>query len=410
MAATDTARPSSLSGAAPELLAWHHRVRAQFPQIVNSPAAYLDSSATSQKPRAVLDAVIDYLTTTNANAGRGSYPWANRTTRLIEQVREQVKHFLGDPGPQESSVHFVGGATEALRRVATDWLASALRTGDEIVVPGGDHSANAVPWHDVVRDLARRGISVIAHAMPYETSGDYDTAALAALIGPRLRFVAVTHVHHVYGVNMNVHRVRRVAGEDVVICLDAAQSVGHLPVDLAALDVDFLAFSGHKAMALPGVGVLWAGNRRTPRFELAGWAGSANTAGIVSLGAALTWLAEADPARIDRWTTGLGAVLTDGLADLPSIDVLGCQASLRRDSDVQRRQGIVTFRHRHLPAGDLGFYLESQGHLVRADHHCQAGRDRLPSVRVSTHAYTSPEEISGLLDQLRVLEEKRPWQ
>jgi len=393
-----------------DLLEWHRHVRAQFPQILTAGAAYLDSSATSQKPQVVLDAVVEYLTTCNANAGRGSYPWANRTTRRIEQVRAQVKDFLGDPDAGSSSVHFVSGATEALRRVATDHLAGALRAGDEIVLPAADHQANAVPWHDVVRDLARRGIPVTAHAMPYEPSGDYDTAALAELVGPRLRFVAVTHVHHVYGADMNVHRIRRVVGEDVVICLDAAQSVGHLPVDLAALDVDFLAFSGHKAMALPGVGVLWAGNRRAPRFELAGWAGSPNTAGILSLGAALAWLAEADPVRIDRWTTGLGAVLTAGLADLPSVEVLGCQASLGLHSEVQRRQGIVSFRHRHLAAGDLGFYLESQGYLVRADHHCQAGAGDLPSVRVSTHAYTSPEEISGLLDRLHTLEEERPWQ
>lgn len=392
-----------------DLAGWHRDLRSQFPQLVASGDAYLDSSATSQKPQAVLDAVHRYLTTTNANAGRGSYPWANRTTALVEEARHHVRSFLGDPAPERSTVAFVSGATEGLRRVAEDWLAENLRDGDEIVIPVSDHQANVVPWRAVVADLARRGVRVVAHPMPYESSGDYDVAALAEIVGPRTRFVAATHVHHVFGVDMNVHRLRAAVGTDVVVCLDAAQSIGHLAVDLGELDVDFVVFSGHKAMALPGVGVVWARNERTSHFAMSGWAGSPNTAGVVSLSAALDWLTRADVGKIDRWTTGLGAVVTQGLSELASIEVLGCQASLRLDSDVQRRQGIVTFRHRSIPAGDLGFHLESHGLLVRADHHCQAGAEAHPSVRVSTHAYTTVDEVVRLLDVLFRLDEEHPW-
>lgn len=392
-----------------DLAGWHRDLRAQFPQLVAAREAYLDSSATSQKPQAVLDAVHRYLTTTNANAGRGSYPWANRATAVVEEARHHVRSFLGDPVPERSSVSFVSGATEGLRRVAEDWLAENLRDGDEIVVPLSDHQANVVPWHAAVADLGRRGIRVVAHPMPYEPSGDYDIAALAEIVGPRTRFVAATHVHHVFGVDMNVHRIRATVGPDTIVCLDAAQSIGHLPVDVAGLDVDFVVFSGHKAMALPGTGVVWARNERTSPFTLSGWAGSPNTAGLVSLSAALDWLTRADVARIDRWTTGLGAVLTQGLSELASFEVLGCQASLRLDSGVQRRQGIVSFRHRGIPAGDLGFHLESHGLLVRADHHCQAGTEVHPSVRVSTHAYTTVDEVVRLVDVLHRLDEEHPW-
>lgn len=392
-----------------DLAGWHRDLRGQFPQLAATRDAYLDSSATSQKPQAVLDAVHQYLTTSNANAGRGSYPWANRTTALVEEARHHVRAFLGDPAPERSTVAFVSGATEGLRRVAEDWLAANLRDGDEIVVPLSDHQANLVPWHAVVADLERRGIGVVAHSMPYEPSGDYDVAALAEIVGPRTRFVAATHVHHVFGVDMNVHRIRAAVGPDVVVCLDAAQSIGHLTVDMAELDVDFVVFSGHKAMALPGTGVVWARNQRTSPFAMSGWAGSPNTAGVVSLSAALDWLTRADVAKIDRWTTGLGAILTQGLSELASIEVLGCQASLRLDSEVQRRQGIVTFRHRSIPAGDLGFHLESHGLLVRADHHCQAGAEANPSVRVSTHAYTTVDEVVRLVDVLYRLDEEHPW-
>ncbi|MDO5286561.1 MAG: aminotransferase class V-fold PLP-dependent enzyme [Actinomycetia bacterium] len=392
-----------------DLADWHRKVRSQFPQIVTSSQAYLDSSATSQKPQAVLDAVQHYLTTSNANPGRGSYQWANQSSALLEEGRRTVRQVLHDPAPQQSTVTFVSGASEGLRRVARDWLASTLRDGDEIVVPVSDHQANVVAWHDVVAELAAAGTRVVAHPMPYEPSGDYDTAALAQIVNRRTRFIAVTHVHHVYGVDMNVHRIREVVGPEPVLCLDAAQSIGHLDLSVADLDADFVVFSGHKAMALPGVGVVWSRNLRTSPWTCSGWAGSPNTAGVVSLTAALRWLDQTGLQAIDRWTTALTALLTQALSELASIEVVGCQTSLRLDSPVQRRQGIVTFRRRGIPAGDLGFYLESCGLLVRADHLCQAGAGPEPSVRVSTHAYTSRDEIQRLIDVLTRLEKERPW-
>lgn len=389
-----------------DLAAWQGRLRAQFPQVTAHPGtAYLDSAATAQKPLAVLAATQEYLRSRNANAGRGSYPWANATTTMIERARDQVKRFLHDPDPATSGVHFVSGASEGLRRVALDWLVRELHDGDEVVVPLADHQANALPWLEARDLLAAQGTRVTVHAMPYEpASRDYCLETLAALVTPRTRFVATTHVHHVYGADMNVHRVRRVVGDEVAICLDAAQSVGHLDVDVSRLDVDFVVFSGHKAMAMPGIGAVWSRNRRGAPFALAGWAGSPHTVGVLSLAAALDWLEQAGVDAIDRWTTGLGAQLTDALASMGSYEVLGCQASLGLSSTVQRRQGLVSFRHRGIDAADLGFVLESHGFLVRADSHCQArhGEDR-PSVRVSTHVYNTVEEISRLVDFLSTL-------
>ncbi|MCZ0990588.1 aminotransferase class V-fold PLP-dependent enzyme [Streptomyces diastatochromogenes] len=381
-------------------------LRAQFPIITGHPElAYLDSAATAQKPQAVLDAVQTYLTTTNANAGRGTYTWANRTTDLVEQTRDRVKRFLDDPDPQRSAVHFTSGTTEGLRTIARDWLPELLADGDEIVVPVADHQANISPWLEVQQQLAGQGVRVRVLPMPYQrASGDYDHTALASLAGPRTRFVAATHVHHVYGGDMNIHRIRDAVGPDAVICLDAAQSVGHLPVSVAALDVDFVVFSGHKAMALPGSGAVWARQTRGPAFAPGGWSGTPNTVGIASLAAALDWLEAAGPDRIERWTVALAARLTEGLRHLDAYEILGCQTSIAAASPVQRRQGIVTFRHRDIDSGDLGFILFSHGFMVRSDSHCQGSAgEKTHSVRVSLHVYNTEEEIDRLLSVLATL-------
>ncbi len=424
-----------------QLDAWQRELRRQFPIITaNHGTAYLDSAATAQKPQAVLDAVTSYLTTSNANAGRGTYPWANRTTRLLERTRRRVKEFLGDPDPERSAVHFTSGTTEGLRTIARDWLPEILRDGDEILVPYADHRANLDPWLEAQRQLAARGVAVRVRALPVqEASGDYDHRALRAMAGPRLRFVAATHVHHVYGSDMNVGRIREAVGPDVPICLDAAQSVGHLPVRVGSggsgdlggsggpgvrggseesggsdqsggsggLDVDFVVFSGHKALALPGTGAIWERGTRGPALRPGGWDGTPNTVGIASLEAALDWLDAAGTERIDRWTTALASRLTDALRRLPAYEVLGCATSLAADTPLpreQRRRGIVSFRHRAIPSDDLGFVLYSHGFMVRADSLCQAGADEAHgAVRVSLHVYTAREEVDRLIAVLTTL-------
>lgn len=391
---------------------WQRELREQFPIVTAHPdLAYLDSAATAQKPRAVLEAVQTYLTTSNANAGRGTYPWANRTTELVERTRQRVKEFLGDPAPERSSVHFTSGTSDGLRTVARDWLLPQLADGDEILVPFADHRANLEPWLEVRRLLAGNGTEIRVRAVPYQaSSGDYDHRALPDAVSPRTRFVALTHVHHVYGGDMNVHRVRAAVGPDVPVCLDAAQSVGHLPVDVGdpALDVDFVVFSGHKAMALPGTGAVWARNTRGPQLRPAGWQGTPNTVGIVSLLAALDWLEEAGPDRIARHAVRLATRLTDRLRRLDAYEILGCPAALAAGGtlhETQRRQGIVTFRHHDIPSDDLGFILFSHGFMVRADSLCQAGADeKNGAVRVSLHVYNTDEEIDRLLTVLGSLE------
>lgn len=399
-------RPASFPD---ELRPWQRSLREQFPIITANPElAYLDSAATAQKPQTVLDAVMSYLSSANANAGRGTYTWANQTTARMDQARQRLHSFLGDRDPDRSTAHFVSGTTEGLRTVALDWLTGYLRDGDEIIVPYADHSANTLPWLEAVRLLDRQGVRVTVRAMPYDVARDYDTARLAEIVTGRTRFIAATHVHHVYGGDMSIHRLRALAGDEVVICVDAAQSVGHLPVSVAELDADFVVFSGHKAMALPGTGAVWAANRRGPVFRPGGWAGTPNTSGIVSLAVALDWLDAAGLDRVARWTVALGARLTDGLRRLDSYEVLGCQRSLAADSAVPQRHGIVSFRHRAIGSNDLGFILAGEGFLVRSDGHCQSEQgEQTTSVRVSLHVYNTVEEVDRLLALLADLDTPR---
>lgn len=203
---------------------------------------------------------------------------------------------------------------------------------------------------------------------------------------------------------MNVRRVRRAVGPDAVICLDAAQSVGHVPVRLGELDVDFVVFSGHKALALPGTGAVWSRGLRGPALAPGGWAGTPNTVGIASLEAALDWLDAAGVGRIETWTEALVARLTDGLRRMPRYEVLGCALSLAADAEVQRRRAVVTLRHERIEAADLGFILYSHGFMVRSDSHCQGpAGERRTSVRVSLHVYNTPDEIDRLLAVLDTL-------
>ena len=382
-----------------------NHLRNEFPILANNPnVAYLDSAATAQKPRAVLDAVNNYLTSQNANAGRGSYPWANATTHLIVDTKQRVKQFLGDASEQ-SSVEFVSGTSEGLHRVALDWLAPSLRDGDEIIVPCNDHQANNQPWVDAVEVAKLRGVDVLLRPMPYDSTGDYDFAALADMISPRTALVAATHIHHVFGSEMQIARLRKTVGDRVPICLDAAQSVGHLPISLDDLDVDFLVFSGHKAMAFPGIGAVWSRNRRTDAFRLSGWQGTPNTAGVVSLHAAMDWLDQAGLDRIETQVSRLTDLLVESLLDCEDVELVGCPLACNvGPHQLPKRTSLAAFRHARIDSGDLGFVMASNDVMVRSNNHCQAGtQDADGSVRVSLHVYSTESEVERALEIIRAV-------
>lgn len=374
----------------------HSGVRNQFRILRDNPrVAYLDSAATTQKPDVVVTAVLDQLTSQHANTGRGIYPWANATTIGVENAKVTIKRFLGDRS-NDSNVVLTSGTTEALELIASQYLSDQLVDGDQIMYPAMDHRANEIPWSNLVKRLGAAGTDVIATPLPYTPGGDYDYDAIAELATPRLRFVAMTHVHHVYGTDMDVAAMRRAVGPNVLLSLDCAQSLGHMPVEVDELDVDFIAFSGHKVFGPTGTGALWSRNSRSAPFDDARWSGTPNITGIAGLVAALDWVDALGVESIEAHIDSLTARAARGLGALPGVSLVGCAQD--GCTDASWRHGIVAFRHESLAAGDIGFILAADDIYVRSDSHCQSGVANESSVRASFHIYSSADEIDRLVD------------
>jgi cysteine desulfurase/selenocysteine lyase len=401
-------------------------LRADFPLLSRSvngrPLAYLDSGATSQKPRVVLDAERDYYERGNAAVHRGAHALAAEATDAFEDARATVARFVG---AADDEIVWTSNATEALNLVAyaisnaTAGRGGAeadpfrLRPGDEIVVTELEHHANLIPW----QELAARTGAVLRH-IPVDDDGALRLDAAAALIGERTRLVAVSHVSNVIGV---VNPVRELVDQahavGALVVLDACQSAPHLTLDLPALGVDFAAFSGHKMLGPTGIGVLYGRrellNAMPPfltggsmittvtmeraeylpapqRFE----AGTQRVSQAIALAEAVRYLERVGMERIAARETYLGARLVDGLAELPFVRVLGPLRS--RD-----RVGLASFDVAGVHPHDLGQFLDDRGVAVRVGHHCAQPLHRrlgvFASTRASTYLYTTENEVDRLL-------------
>ena len=231
--------------------------REQFPALTADPGVvYLDSAATTQKPRPVIDAVTAALSGQTANPGRGSYPWSARGARRIAEVREQAARFIGAAGADE--IVFTAGATAGLNAVALCWGLANLADGDEILYGPHDHTSNVYPWVRLRQLLARFGrrVSLVPYAVT--AAGEADTADIAAKVSPRTRLITVAHVHHVFGALTTLEELRGRLSPSVRLCFDCTQSAGHIPLDMARLGCDFAVRSGHKMFGVAGKGAVRA--------------------------------------------------------------------------------------------------------------------------------------------------------
>lgn len=398
-----------------------HSFRLQFPALVAEPAvAYLDSASTTQKPQHVVDAVNRFLTGRTANPGRGGYPWASLLHVELEHVRARVAGFLGAQRPEQ--VVFTGGATDSLNLVARCWAQPTLRAGDAVLHSPLDHASNVLPWHDLQRTLHRHGTAV--RVLPYRTGPDGapDLDQVADLLRPEVRLLAMSHVHNLFGARAAVERLRGALG-DTLLCLDASQSAGHLPLDVTTLGADFVAFSGHKMFGLPGTGVLYCGPRvadalaparpggGSGRLDGHGMlrddplparleGGSPDAVGILALGAALDVLERAGVAALAEHGRALTVQLAERLRTLPGVELLPGPHT----TGLPEGYGIVSFRLRGTRSGDVGFALADRGVFVRAGQHCLAADSpHQDSVRVSVHGYTTDEDVDRLIGGVRDL-------
>ena len=389
------------------------RIRADFPildrQIGTHPLVYLDSAATSQKPRVVVDAVEAYYATSNANVHRGVHTLGNDATDAFERARVRVAEFID--APSEGLV-FVRNTTEAINLVAYSYATQMLEPGDRILVTVMEHHSNLVPWQLAAE---RRGLQLVA--LGVDDDGRLDLSNLDELLAPPTRLVAIGHQSNVLGTVNDIRTIAsRAHAAGALVCLDAAQSVPHMPFSARDLDCDFIAFSGHKMCAPMGIGVLWARPElleRMPPFlgggsmisrvtlERSTWnevphkfeAGTPDVAGAVGLSAACDYIDAIGRDRIHAHELALTRHLLDVLDEVGEITVFGPR-------DLESRGGVVSFNLADVHAHDVGTILDRRGIAVRAGHHCaqplMAHYDVPSMARASVYLYTTHEEIDAL--------------
>lgn len=412
---TDTRNPG-LSEA--EVLSF----RSDFPilgeTVSGHPLAYLDSAATSQKPRAVLDAERDFLERRNSAVHRGAHTLAAEATEEFEAARATVAAFVGaDPG----EIVWTSNATEGINLVAYALSNAAygdgdptlaIAPGDELVVTELEHHANLIPW----QQLAKRTGAVLRH-LPVDDDGALRLDLIGDVITDRTRVVAVSHVSNVIGiVNPIAELVAAAHAVGAIVVLDACQSAPHIPLDVHALDVDIAVFSGHKMLGPTGVGVLY-GKRalleRLPPFLTGGSmittvtleraeflpppqrfeAGTQRVSQAIGLAAAVRYLDAIGMPRIAAHDRRLGRRLVEGLAAISGVRVLG--------STTAERVGLAGFDLAGVHPHDLGQFLDDRGIAIRVGHHCAQPLHRrlglTASARASTALYTTDDEVERFL-------------
>lgn len=386
-------------------------IRQDFPilaqQIGDKPLVYLDNAATSQKPERVLAAMDDYYRRYNANVHRGVHKLSEEATAAYEQARLKVARFIH--APSDKQIIFTRGTTESINLVAQSWGRANLAPGDEVLITEMEHHSNIVPWQ-----LLRDQIGFTLRYIPLTDSGELDLSQLDTLITPRTKLVSFVHVSNVLGtVNPVQQLVAAARSVGAKVLLDGAQSVPHMPVDVQALDVDFMAFSSHKMCGPTGIGVLygkrelleamppWQGGGdmiREVRMEGSKWntlpykfeAGTPAIAEAIGLGTAVDYLTSLGMEWIHAQEQTLVKYAHARLSQIEGLHIIG----------PEDRAGLVAFTFNDIHPHDLAAILDQDGVAVRAGHHCAMPiHDRLGIVataRASFYFYNTPAEVDQL--------------
>ena len=392
------------------------RVRRDFPilgqRVHGKPLVYLDNAATTQKPQAVIDAMVRSYAEDNANIHRGVHLLSERATRAYEEAREKVRGFLGAADARE--IIFVRGTTEAINMVAQTFGRANIGRGDEVLVTEMEHHSNIVPWQLICEE---RGAQL--KVIPITDEGELRLDLVDSLISERTRIVAVVHVSNSLGtVNPIASIVEKAHARGVPVLVDGAQAVAHMPVDVQALGCDFYALSGHKLFGPTGIGVLWGRLpllEKMPPYQGGGdmissvsfakttynvvpnkfEAGTPNIAGSVGLGAAIDYLSGIDFAAMQAYESELLAYGTRALGAVPGIRMVGTAS---------RKASILSFVMEDVHPHDIGTILDQEGVAIRTGHHCtQPLMERMcvpATARASLALYNTKDEIDALVGAL----------
>ena len=397
------------------------KIRQDFPilskMVYGKPLVYLDNAATSQKPRQVIQALVDYYEGYNSNVHRGVHALSMEATQRYEEARQKIADFIG-AGSSEAVI-FVRNTTEAINLVAGTWAAANLKAGDEILTTEMEHHSNLVPWQKLAKENG-----VVLRFVPVTDQGTLDISNLDSLLNERTRLVAFNHMSNVLGTINPVDELTKAArSKGALVLLDGAQSVPHMPVNVQELDCDFMAFSGHKMMGPTGIGVLYVkpnimdqmepflrGGEMVKQvwLEDATWndlpmkfeAGTPNIADTIALGAAVDYLQALDMSQVRQHETQITAYALESFRELKEdLEMYGPE-------DLNIRGGIVSFYAHDVHPHDLGTMLDREGIAIRAGHHCAMPlvRDRLgkaATARASFYVYNTEEEVDHLVEALK---------
>jgi cysteine desulfurase/selenocysteine lyase len=393
------------------------RVRRDFPlleeKVHGRKLAYLDNAATTQKPRQVIDAMMQFYTSGCSNVHRGVHLLSERATANYESARSRLRRFINARDDRE--IVFVRGATEAINLVASSFGKAHVKPGDEILITGMEHHSNIVPWQVVCEERGAR-----LRVVPINLAGELLVEEYEKLLNPRTSLVAVTHVSNALGtVNPVRHIVEMAHRNGTPVLIDGAQAVQHLRVDVQALDCDFYAFSGHKMYGPTGIGVLYGKERwleSMPPYQGGGdmitsvtfektiyaklphkfEAGTPDIAGVIGLGAAVDYLESLGVDRIAEHEHALLEYGTKVLQAVPGVRIIGTAPG---------KTSVLSFTLEGVHPHDVGTILDQEGIAIRTGHHCaQPVMDffRIPATaRASLALYNTREELDTLAAGLR---------
>ena len=383
-------------------------------KINGKPLVYLDSAATAQKPRQVLEAEREYYERHNANVHRGAHTLGDEATSLYAEARQRVAKFIGAQHAEE--IVFVRNTTEAINLVAYVWGAEHLKLGDVIVATMLEHHANLVPWQQAA---IRQGATVKVAGIADDGTVDMDDYKAKLKLKPKL--VAFTHVSNTLGTINPVAEMTKLAHRaGALVLIDGAQAVPHMSVNVAEIGCDFYAFSGHKMLGPMGIGVLWGRKEileQMPPFLTGGgmidevytdhatWApipekfeaGTPNVSGAVGLMSAIDYLEKLGMENVREHDRELTAYCLQQLAKIKEVKILG-------KMDVGQRAGSVAFVYEGVHAHDVATILDSQGVAIRSGHHCtmplHTALGVAASARASFNVYTTKSEIDDLIEAI----------
>ena len=395
------------------------RIREDFPilsrEVHGRPLVYFDNAATTQKPRAVIDALVEYYERYNANIHRGIHALAEEATARYEETRQKVAGFIGAPGPE--TIVFTRNTTESINLVAYAWGRKHLREGDEIVLSVMEHHSNLVPWQILAKETGAK----LRH-IDIDDEGRLVWEDVERLIGEKTKLVAITHMSNVLGTINPVRRIADLAHQQGALMLvDGAQSVPHLPVNVQDLDCDFLAFSAHKMLGPTGVGVLYARQElleemdpflgggemiKRVRLDESTWndvpwkfeAGTPNIGDVCAFGAAIDYLQEIGMENVRAHEVALVNEALRRLSEVPGITTYGPKGT-------EDRGGAIAFNLKDVHPHDLGTVLDRHGVAIRAGHHCaqplMARLDCVATGRASFYLYNRVEELDTLIEGIQ---------